>query len=248
MSPHSSPKKTSLQEILHMLKPLAEPSTDYCAFRKKCTHYSCLGIRLPHLRALYKKGFSFSDKPHETQSKIWNTIWREALVHEAMHLPLFYFEERKDKLTPKDWAMLKSWISRIDGWEHSDMLSKIYSFLLERFPKLVYPTLKKWNRSLNPWERRNSIVPLILYASPKRKYLPPSKILPLIKILLKDPDPYVQKAVGWTLRECHTLYAKETLAFFHTHIRTFSAIAFSYATERLTLSEKQLLKQKRSSP
>lgn len=248
MSPHSSPKKTPLQEILNILKPLAKPNTDYCAFRKKCTCYSCLGIRLPHLRTIYKKGFSFSDKSHEVQSKIWNNIWQKSLVHEVMQLPLFYFEKRKHTLTLKDWELLKTWISRIDGWEHSDLLSKIYSFLLELFPTQIYPTLKQWNRSPNPWKRRNSIVPLILYASPKRKYLPSSKILPLVKTLLKDADPYVQKAVGWTLRECHTLYPKETLMFFHTHIHTLSAAAFSYATERLTVKEKQLLKQKRSSP
>ncbi len=236
-----------LQEILDTLKPLADPDTSYHAFRKKCTRYSCWGIRLPYLRAIYKKGFSFSHKSHEAQSKIWNSIWRKSPIHEVMHLPLFYFEERKHKLTPKDWKLLTTWISRIDGWEHSDMLSKIYSFLLERFPKLVYPTLKQWNHSPNPWKRRNSIVPLILYASPKRTYLPASHILPLVKSLLKDTDPYVQKAVGWTLRECHTLYPKETLTFFHTHTRTLSAIAFSYATERLTPSEKQSLKQKRSS-
>jgi len=247
MSPRSSFKKTPLKEVLNALKPLAKPDTDYNAFRKKCTHYPSWGIRLPDLRAVYEKGFSFSHEPHEVQSKIWNNIWREAPVHEAMHLPLFYFEERKDKLTPKDWMLLKTWISRIDGWEHSDMLSKIYSFLLERFPKLVYPTLKTWNHSPNPWKRRNSIVPLILYASKKRTYLPASHILPLVKSLLKDPDPYIQKAVGWTLRECHTVYPKETLKFLEAHIHTLSATSFSYATERLAATEKQSLKQKRSS-
>jgi 3-methyladenine DNA glycosylase AlkD len=236
-----------LQEVLKALKPFANPSSPYNAFRQKCTRYPSWGIRLPDLRALYKKGFSFSCTSHKEQAALWNTIWKTAHVHEVLSLALFYFEEHKKALTSHDWNILKTWISRIDGWEHSDALSKIYSFLLERFPHLVYPTLKQWNTSPNSWKRRNSLVPLIFYASSKRKYLPPSRILPLVKSLLKDTDSYVQKAVGWTLRECHTLYPKETLLFLHSHIRILSATAFSYATERLTPREKQSLKQKRSS-
>ena len=43
-------------------------------------------------------------------------------------------------------------------------------FFLERFSKLVEPTLRQWNRSKNPWKRRASVVSTIYYASKKERH------------------------------------------------------------------------------
>lgn len=242
---HSLVMQNYLQEIEQALKPLVKNDPDYKRFRELCTHYSCFGIRLPQLRSLFKKGFSFSHLSHEEQVPLWNSIWKQSKQHESMTLPLFYFEARKRKNNLSDWKLLKTWIEQIDGWEHGDRLAGIYAHLFERYPEKIYPTLVKWQSSKNPWKRRNAILTLIYYASPKRSYPSVEKILPLLKPLLSDKNPYVQKAVGWTLRECGTLYPKPTFAFLLFHIQELSATAYSYATERLTFLEKQHLQTKR---
>ncbi len=140
---------------------------------------------------------------------------------------------------------MKAWANRVENWEHADALGYLYSVLLESFEHLVYPQLKKWNKDASPWKRRLSIVPLIYYATPTRKAPPAQRILPLVENLLSDRDPYVQKAVGWTLRECETLYPEKTFAFLKKHIRDLVPISFSYATERLSPSQKIALKKMR---
>jgi 3-methyladenine DNA glycosylase AlkD len=237
-----------IKEIEQKLAPCAKTADKpYADFRKLCTNYEVFGIRLPQLREVFLAGFSFSHLPHEKQVPIWDYIWKHSNSHEVMQMPLFYFEARarKNKNTLKDWTVLKTWIDRIDGWEHGDRLAAIYSILYEHNRNALYPVWQKWNKSKNPWKRRNGLLALIYYASPKRTYPPLSKVLPLIKPLIADPDPYIQKAVGWTLRECYKLYPKKTYQFLNQEILNLSATAFSYSTERLTKAEKERLKEKR---
>jgi 3-methyladenine DNA glycosylase AlkD len=60
--------------------------------------------------------------------------------------------------------------------------------------------------------------------------------------LLKDKEYYVQKEVGWTLREMHTVYPALTLPFLHKHIKNISAIAFTIVIEKMDEKTKKTLK------
>jgi 3-methyladenine DNA glycosylase AlkD len=88
-------------------------------------------------------------------------------------------------------------------------------------------------------------VSTIYYASKKRTPPPLKTVLSLITPLLGDKDLYVQKGVGWQLREAYKLWPRPTLAFIESHILELPAITFSYATERLSSQNKNRLKKMR---
>lgn len=234
-----------LKEIERALKQTVTHDPAYKAFRKKTTKLIVLGHRLPVLQALTKTGFSFYTKSSNEILKIWNDVWQTTRVHEAMYLPLFYYRNHNAELGKKEWVRLKHWIERIENWEHSDVLSYLYSLLYEKIPALVEPALRQWNLSKNPWKQRASIVSLIYYASPHRKAPPVTTVLELVKPLIKSRDKYVAKAVGWTLRESFKLYPKETCMFLITHVKELAPDSFSYATEKCSHQQKQLLKRLR---
>ena len=98
---------------------------------------------------------------------------------------------------------------------------------------------------MNLWKRRQSVVSLLYFSRTKKVYLPFDKIATLIKHLLSDNEYYVQKGVGWALREMHTVYPTESLQFFKEHINKISAIAFTICMEKMTTEEKEVLKQLR---
>ena len=54
---------------------------------------------------------------------------------------------------------------------------------------------------------------------------------------------YVQKGVGWTLREAGHAYPKEVFAYFEKNMGRLSAHAFSAATEKLSQKQKEHLKK-----
>ena len=137
----------------------------------------------------------------------------------------------------------------MNDWGYCDALAKINTKVLETYPTEVYRQLATWNKDKNLWKRRQSVVSLLYFSRTKKDYLPFSKIAALVEPLLSDKEYYVQKGVGWALREMHTVYPKETMPFIQKHIKSISAIAFTIAIEKMSVAEKEKIKglRKRSS-
>ena len=205
-----------------------------------------LGLRMPDLHAALKKGFSFSHLESDEIAKIWEQVWSHSDCFEVMTAALLWFYHPKQRLELRRyWPILKKMSGKIDNWAHADGLSGIYAHILEDESKTVLPVLEHWNQSTKPWLRRLSIVSLFYYSSHRQKFLPVKQILTLVKNQLQFDDYYVQKGVGWTLRESHNVYPKETYAFISAHIHILSAHAFSTSIEKMSVSQRQLLKDKR---
>jgi 3-methyladenine DNA glycosylase AlkD len=203
-------------------------------------------LAVPVQRAIFKKGFSFSNLPLDEQLEVWDAIWNSSEVFEVMSQCLMFVQKNIAKLDRKKlWNITREWVKKIDNWGHSDMLSGIYSWLMEQEEDLIYPQLLKWNTSKNPWERRQSLVSIFEYSSKRKKVLPVNKVLPLVEKLLDDKDKFVQKGVGWCLRECGNVYPKETGKFLLDHHGALSSIAFSAATEKIKAADKEKLKDLR---
>ncbi len=231
-----------LNEVERALKATVIDDPDYKAFREKTTGLIVLGHRLPLMKEIESKGFSFYNESTEDILAAWDTIWRTTDIHEAMYLPLFYYRRHKANLDPKIWKVMKGWVDRIENWEHADALCLLYSIMYEKYPKLVEPTLFTWNKSKAPWKRRASVVSTIYYASKNRTPPPLKSVLKLIEPLILDTDDYIRKGVGWQLREAYKLWPEETLAFIEQHLTDLSAITFSYATEKIPAKKKAQLK------
>jgi len=67
-------------------------------------------------------------------------------------------------------------------------------------------------------------------------------LIPLVENLLSDPDYFVQKGVGWTLRELYLAYPSETFKFMTGHFAQITLTAFAAASEKLKPAEKEKLK------
>jgi len=205
-----------------------------------------LGVNMPDLHKALEKGFSFSDLESQENANIWNQVWSHSDCFEVMMLALMWFSHPKRRLQLRQHgSILKNWAPKIDNWAHADGLSGIYARILEEDPKTVLPWLETWNRSRKPWLRRLSLVSLLYYSSQRQKYLPVETILSLVRAQLQFDHYYVQKAVGWTLRESHNVYPKETYAFISEHIHQLSAHAFSTSIEKIPEPKRQTLKEMR---
>lgn len=189
------------------------------------------GLSVPIVRKRLKQGYSFSSLNGLDQLKIWDFVWKKSTMYEAMSQSLYFFQGRG--LTKQEFVKIKTWVHRCSCWEHSDDLSKIYAQVVEDNPDWIVPHLERWNKSPSPWKRRQSVVSLLEYASKRKKALPFKKLIKFIDGLLDDEEYYVQKGVGWTLREIYNVYPRETLKYFDRNLRKISSIAYSAATEKL---------------
>ena len=201
---------------------------------------------IPAHRAAFRKGFAISPRPLEDQLALWDQIWQHGNWYERLHA--FFFLEHYTQKAGADtllWQTACQWQQQIDDWALCDNLAKIYTKLLEAMPEVVYPTLAGWNKSNNLWMRRQSVVSLLYFSRTKNVFLPFHDIAALLLPLLGDPEYYVQKGAGWTLRELGNVYPAETLALLQAHVTALSAIAFTIAIEKLDGQEKFALKMAR---
>jgi 3-methyladenine DNA glycosylase AlkD len=145
------------------------------------------------------------------------------------------------------YASIWQWAHYVDNWPHSDSLSDFYSRLLEgNFPKYK-KYFESWNKSKNPWHRRQSMVGMLNYAYFRKTYPPFAWMKKMVLPHIEDSHYYVQKAVGWTLREMQTAYPKEGLVLIEQLAPRLSPVAWVAAAERLpnTKRKKLLLARKK---
>ena len=205
--------------------------------------FSRLHIRVPVVRAAVKEKYSFFDLPCREIINIWDYIWKNSQWYEVAHQALYYYQHKT--ITKVEFLKIKSWVTRCDCWEHSDDLSKIYAQVVEDNPDWILPVYETWNRARSPWKRRQSVVGLIEYASKRKSVLSFPVLIGFVDPLLADEDYYVQKGVGWTLREIYNLYPVKTLAYIQTNLFLLHILAYSSATEKLDKATRAKMNIKR---
>ncbi len=206
-------------------------------------------ILVPQVRGLVKKGYSFYDASPTSIVKRWDQIWKHSQWYEVAHQALYYYQQRMlhSAITRSEFSRIKTWINRCDCWSHSDDLSKIYAQVVEDNPSWILPLYETWNRAKSPWKRRQSVVGLIEYKAKRKHVLPFSILIRFVDPLLQDEDYYVQKGVGWTLREIYNAYPDKTLDYIKANLGSLSAIAYSSSTEKLDRKTKAGLNSTRKS-
>jgi 3-methyladenine DNA glycosylase AlkD len=198
------------------------------------------GLTVPKIRKRFKEGYSFSGA---SELQAWDFIWKNSRCFEARSQSLYFLQGRS--LTRKEFDLARQWVSGLSCWEHSDDLSKSYAGVTEENPGWILPWLERWNRSPSLWARRQSVVSLLEYASKRRKVLPFPQLIRFVDKLLEDEEYYVQKGVGWTLREIYNVYPRETLAYLRENLSRIRPLAYSPATEKLSLELKAELRLER---
>ena len=208
---------------------------------------NAVSANTPTQRACFKKKYSFSQLPHIEQLAIWDYVWHNTSSLLARSQCIMYCETfcTNPQLLSASWQIIVRWQDAIGEWWLCDFLSKIYTKTLEVIPDEVYPQLVEWNRDADLWKRRQSIVSLLYFQSTKKKHLAFDAVINLIEPLLDDSEYYVQKGVGWTLKELYQVYPDATYDYMLKNIKRITGIAFSPATEKVTYLQKQALKDKR---
>ncbi len=234
------------REVVAALEAIGEPRLGELVRLDRRSELTHLGIRSPALRKVVKSGFSFYELPEREILEVWDALWHFTPYGDVMFAALEYYLPRVRKDASADiWSVVQHWSGRVDNWAHSDMLCKVYSWILASHHDQVYPQLEDWNTREEEWLRRISIVSLIHYTGKTAVFLPLSDVLPLVSNCLDDHRYYVEKAVGWVLREIGHTHPREVRAYLSDHAPEMSASAFARAIERRRPEERAALRELR---
>lgn len=239
---------SKLEKALAQIKPKKKhPKAPNFCHPDYTPNLKMLNLSVPEVRGFYKE-MKLEWQNRDDLVKLFLYLWQETQLFEVRSCCLEYLSEqnKKESIIPY-WSLIKNLVKTVDNWAHSDSLSSLIASLHEEKPELVYPILLKWNNSKNPWEVRQSMVGLLYYSSFRKEVPKLNKMLPLVRKHLDHSDYYVQKAVGWSLREIGNVYPRETYKFLEANIKNLSTYAFSAACEKISAEDKLRLKKIRVS-
>ena len=208
------------------------------------TKHITLGIKTALQRNIAKEGFEeLNSIAPEDQLHLLSELFMQSDIFEVKNQCLMFLDIRKKRqLKISHWPVLKEWVKHVDNWAHCDGLSSVFTIMLQNHLEVMYAQLQKWNQSKNPWERRQSVVCLFYYSRTRKHFLPFEKAIAFINNLLEDKEYYVQKGLGWALREASNVYYDYTLDFIWQNAKTLKPAAFSAATEKLLPHHKEQVK------
>ena len=218
-----------LDEVLNRFRAHGEPLRVHQARADKNSQLEFLAIKVPVVRALVRQPFSFYSRPEADILAIWSDIWTSSAYFEVMSAALMYYQLQRENVSLAAWPQLATWADRVENWAHADSLAGIYSFLLaqdvQQDSQAVLAQIRIWNASENMWLRRISLVSLIHYTGKHAVFMPPDVVLPLVSNCLEDRRYYVQKAVGWVLREMANVHREEVRAYLDQMLPRMTSVA-----------------------
>ena len=162
-----------------------------------------LGVRNPLMAAVARQ----IREPLRRISSTWALALAERLIAEDEREIVLFSHVALRRALPNDpeqsWQLMRRLARRAHDWISVDELAELYAYgiLLEQFR---WAELEQLVFSLDKWERRlvGSTIARLPFELPKhqRPALTKTSGLTLIKSLLGDAEPDVQKALSWALR------------------------------------------------
>ncbi len=180
--------------------------------KNKFTYY---GIQQPLRKSIWKSFKHEYPLPSDLFSinNVVETLWNlEEREFQMVALDLLY--ESRKSWDEKQVFLLEKLIVSKSWWDTVDMLSsKMVGYYFQKFPKHIHSVVSNWNGNSNMWLNRSAILFQLKYKNETDFNL-------LKQIILNHSDSkefFIQKAIGWSLREYAKSEPDTVLKFVQTH-------------------------------
>ncbi|SEQ54309.1 DNA-7-methylguanine glycosylase [Virgibacillus subterraneus] len=157
-----------------------------------------LGIKTPERRAIMKKFYNESGILKEPfQKEFVLMLWKKE-EREFQNAALDYIDRSLKKLEKDDIYFIEHLITTKSWWDTVDMLAqKPVGEIARNNPDVISETIEGWAYGDNLWLRRTAILFQLKYKSETDDKL----LYRYIKQNKDSKEFFIQKAIGWALRE-----------------------------------------------
>ncbi|MET3698782.1 DNA-7-methylguanine glycosylase [Bacillus oleivorans] len=157
-----------------------------------------LGIKTPERRELLKRYFLETQILKEPfQHEFVLTLW-ELEKREYQYAALDYISRSIKKLSKEDLPLMEKLITTKSWWDTVDMLAAHpIGRIAKESPEVIQETIEEWAYGDHLWLRRTAILFQLGYKKETDEGL-------LYRYILQNADSkefFIQKAIGWALRE-----------------------------------------------
>ena len=199
-----------LQQLIELFEQNANPETAAPMKKYMRNQFEFLGIKTPQRRELVKTFIAEQSlPPMDNLGEIIRQLW-ELPEREYQYTAIGLLDRYQKKLTPDHVPLLehlivtKSWWDTVDGLAGNQV-----GRLFMSYPKIRDEHIGRWRNSDNFWLRRTTILFQLGYKANTDNAL----LFDLIRENLDSSEFFIQKAIGWALREYSKSNAQSVINF-----------------------------------
>ena len=189
---------TYLQPLIGSMTAVADPQQAVQMARYMRDQFAFYGIKSP-LRREILSGFlrEYGVPVIEDVPEVVQALW-ELPEREQQYNALDILIRLQKKLRPDFLPTLERLITTKSWWDTVDGLaSNVSGTLFTNFPETGATAVQQWRSVDNIWLRRTTLLHQLKYKDKTNAPL----LFSLIEENLDDKEFFIQKAIGWTLRE-----------------------------------------------
>jgi 3-methyladenine DNA glycosylase AlkD len=172
--------------------------------------FEFLGIRTPERKVLLSAFLKENGKPDlEELPAVVRTLWAQP-EREFQYLALTLLDKERKNLNPEYLSLLEELVVTKSWWDTIDTIaSRIAGFVIKKYPEEGEAFLERWIASNNFWLNRTAILHQLSYKGDTNE----EKLFSYIKQHSSSKEFFIEKAIGWALRE-YSKTAPETVVTF----------------------------------
>lgn len=153
----------------------------------------------------------------------WDKPWRE-----LQYVAVDYLTHMKQHLLPEDIPLLKNLVLSKSWWDTIDGLDRLLGALALAYPQ-VKETLIQWSLADNFWLRRIAIDHQLL----QKEQTDTQLLATIIKNNFGEKEFFINKAIGWSLRDYSKTNPQWVRHFLEEHINEMAPLSVKEASKYL---------------
>jgi len=185
------------------------------------------GVALPGMDAAIRE--TLGDLKQDEALSLCRRLWREP-VWDLKIVAGRILARKSIEPDVKVWRFVTERLADLDGWAVADNLASVARRCLIADPSRL-DAIEVWIESPHLWTRRAALVFTLPWTKGERD---PERILGWAGRLAADRERFIQKAVGWWLRELSKRDPERVRRFLEEQGRKLTGVAGREATKYLT--------------
>lgn len=187
-----------LQPLVALFEQNANAATAVPMTQYMRNQFPFLGLKSPERKALFKQFMAQSGlpQPPDLETIVWD-LW-QLPQREYQYCAQDLLQRMRKHITPDFVPLLQRLITTKSWWDTMDGLANhAVGDLFMRYPETCSATVAQWRRSPDFWLRRTTLLFQLGYKAKTDEAL----LFSLIEENLDSDEFFIQKAIGWILRE-----------------------------------------------
>jgi 3-methyladenine DNA glycosylase AlkD len=212
--------------LLQALRALGSPERAEWEKRYQKSRWEHWGVSLPNMDVAMRE--TLGDLSQDEALALCRRLWREP-VWDLKIVAGRILARKSIAPDAKVWDFVTERMADLDGWAVADNLATVASRCLIEDPSRL-AVVEAWIENPHLWTRRAALVFTLPWAEEKRD---PERMLGWAARLAEDREWFIQKAIGWWLRELSKRDPKRVRRFLNEHGGKLKGVARREATKYL---------------